>query len=206
MTMMKQLQKVCVGFLILTNFIVLFSSAQSCVDSTIRLRIFKPDGSRIFRNCNWVARNDVENRCSFDGVSESCPLTCNSCDECVDSPLRLKIVKASGKKISRGCSWVANRPGGRCGLDGVANTCRATCGTCSPTAPTPTAPTPTAPTPTAPTPTTPTPANFVRLQSTCQNPMTLEIVNGLIEAECADRCEQNSSKYLKTSFIIPISL
>jgi len=53
------------------------------------------------------------------------------CDgSCCDPAMRLKIVKNDGDKITRNCSWVANKTS-RCNLNGVATTCPVSCGTCS---------------------------------------------------------------------------
>ena len=177
------------------SFIFLFPrSAYSCSDTTLRLRIVKPNGGRTFQSCTWVETKPY--RCSFDGVRESCPLTCDACDECKDSPLRLKITKYNGKKINRDCRWVANNPTSRCRLMGVANACRKTCGTCETTTDNPTK------SPTAPSPTPPTTSydNFIRFESACQNPMTLQTFNGINEGDCVAECEQKSSTYLIWSF------
>mmetsp|Transcript_25104 Transcript_25104/g.30909 ORF Transcript_25104/g.30909 Transcript_25104/m.30909 type:complete len:690 (+) Transcript_25104:87-2156(+) len=57
--------------------------------------------------------------------------------DCTDSPLRFKVTKNDGKKITRDCGWVeAKNTIGRCALDGVSDTCKVTCGNCSGT-PTP---------------------------------------------------------------------
>jgi len=145
-------------------------SALSCVDSSSRFRIVKPTGKKIWRGCAYVARN-AASRCNFDGASETCPVTCNTCDVCVDSPSRFKIRKNDGRKISRDCTWVATKPNQRCSLEGVTNTCRQTCGACD---------------------IVPTSPSFVRQQTTCQNSMLLQTQNGLSEAQCTNQCENNS--------------
>jgi len=48
-----------------------------CEDSTLRFKIEKDDGSKVTRNCDWVANND--NRCSLYGVPEVCRSTCGFC-------------------------------------------------------------------------------------------------------------------------------
>ena len=51
-------------------------------------------------------------------------------DSCEDSPLRFQVTK-DGKKISRDCTWVANRAtNSRCKLNGVSTLCPSTCNTC----------------------------------------------------------------------------
>ena len=106
------------------------TKSSSCNDSPLRFRTFKPDGQRIWRNCEWVATQSTNWRCSFEGVSNTCPLTCGTCETCVDSPLRLRVVW-NGKRIARSCSWVENKATiQRCKADGISDTCRKTCGTC----------------------------------------------------------------------------
>lgn len=103
--------------------------SSSCLDGSLKFKVRKNDGRKITRDCPWVAVK-AENRCSFDGVSSTCPGTCGTCDICEDSTLRFKIVKGDGKKIMRDCAWVAVKPGNRCSFDGVSGMCRETCGIC----------------------------------------------------------------------------
>ena len=49
--------------------------------------------------------------------------------ECNDSPFKFRVVKTSGKTISRKCTWVSRRIS-RCRLAGVSETCPSTCGSC----------------------------------------------------------------------------
>merc|ERR1712038_1746736 len=50
---------------------------------------------------------------------------------CVDTPLRLKILK-DGVRISRYCEWVGNKATiMRCQLPGVSAACPVTCGSCA---------------------------------------------------------------------------
>ena len=50
---------------------------------------------------------------------------------CNDSPLRFKIVKPDGKKITRNCKWIgAKDTQTRCSWEGVSSICPSTCGTC----------------------------------------------------------------------------
>ena len=54
-----------------------------------------------------------------------------SSDYCKDSTLRLKI-PWNGGRVTRSCAWVANKQTTiRCNVEGVAQACRKTCGTCS---------------------------------------------------------------------------
>jgi hypothetical protein len=103
--------------------------SNDCDDTSLAFKITKDDGKKINRRCSWVAQN-VQNRCSFNGVSETCPNSCGSCDECKDSPLKFKIVKNDQKVISRSCTWVAKNKIRRCSFGGVSEACRVTCGNC----------------------------------------------------------------------------
>lgn len=70
-------------------------------------------------------------RCTFDDLSLHCRATCDICDVCEDSSLRFKLVKDSGDRIARDCTWVENRQTRiRCGYDGVDESCPLTCGLC----------------------------------------------------------------------------
>ena len=105
----------------------------SCVDSTLRFKLFK-DGSRITRDCVWVGNRSTQSRCALNGVSDMCPATCNTCSDCVDPPsfpseasdgIRFKFLK-DGKYIWRSCDWVRARGViSRCRL--TKNSCRGTC-------------------------------------------------------------------------------
>ena len=102
----------------------------SCQDSPFRFKVIK-DGNKITRDCTWVANRATNSRCKLDGVKNQCPSTCNRCSVCADSTLRYQF-EFNGRKITRDCSWVANRSTNiRCGVSGMENTCRLTCGTCS---------------------------------------------------------------------------
>lgn len=99
-----------------------------CKDSSFRFLVEK-DNTLIRRYCSWVATfpND---RCGLDGVTSHCPSTCNTCNTCVDSSLRFRFL-ANGNDIFRECSWVARKlTTKRCGISGISDTCRQTCGTC----------------------------------------------------------------------------
>lgn len=103
-----------------------------CVDSPLRIRFFKADGTRVSRSCAWVARRDTVNRCSLDGIAEACPSTCGTCSTCADPSSDLSFrFDDGGTMISKTCDWVASADTvTRCALTG--NICRATCDACSP--------------------------------------------------------------------------
>ncbi len=50
----------------------------ACEDAPMRFKVDK-DGQKIARDCNWVGTRSTRYRCSLDGVSETCPETCDSC-------------------------------------------------------------------------------------------------------------------------------
>jgi len=56
--------------------------------------------------------------------------TDSSSATCENTSLRFKITKSNGKKIMRGCAWVANKPYNRCTFDGVSSACPSSCDTC----------------------------------------------------------------------------
>lgn len=104
-------------------------TSNSCVDSPLRFKLTW-NGKNIARNCIWVTNKLTSKRCAVEGVSAMCPKTCNTCDVCKDTSSRFKLV-FNDKKITRSCEWVSNRfTEIRCTSDGVAESCRATCGVC----------------------------------------------------------------------------
>jgi hypothetical protein len=104
-------------------------TVTSCSDSTLRFRLTWND-KKISRGCTWVANKSTNLRCAVEGVSEHCPNACSSCSTCKDSTVRFKLAW-NDKKISRGCTWVANKSTNlRCAVEGVSDSCRSTCGTC----------------------------------------------------------------------------
>lgn len=106
------------------------SSSSSCADSPLRFRTEKPNGAKISRDCSWVANKSTNLRCSWEGVSSICPVTCDSCEPCRDSSSRFRLTY-NGKKITRDCTWVGNKATKqRCKSFGVTESCRETCGVC----------------------------------------------------------------------------
>ncbi len=97
-------------------------SMERCVDSPLRMIL--PNRKR--RGCDWVA-NSIQSRCLVPGVASHCPLTCGTCNECVDSSRRFMMRFGELKS----CAWVKrNRTERRCAVEDVARTCHATCGRC----------------------------------------------------------------------------
>ncbi len=59
---------------------------RNCADSTLRFK-FEFNGNEDFRSCEWVARKDTAYRCiAVEGVSDTCPLTCGTCERSTGSP------------------------------------------------------------------------------------------------------------------------
>merc|ERR1711915_614360 len=103
------------------------STTSSCGDSTLRFKLTW-NSKKITRGCDWVANKAAVQRCAVDGVSAMCSSTCGTCSTCADSNVRMKFTW-NDKKITRDCGWVANKATlQRCAVDGIANSCRATCG------------------------------------------------------------------------------
>jgi len=110
------------------SFIPSMPFTFECDDSPLSFRFRKPNGSgrTTWRTCSeWVAKN-VSDRClAING--KSCPKTCGTCDRCVDSKLRFKILVDGVTKKTTCDDWVAIKPDERCQYDGVPETCRLTC-------------------------------------------------------------------------------
>jgi hypothetical protein len=97
----------------------------SCADPTFEFKMT----SKKFKTCEWVAMNQVS-RCNNLDIEKTCPVVCESCDVCQDSPLKFKI-NLNGSNEKHTCSdWVSQDTVSRCAIDGVAEACRQTCGLC----------------------------------------------------------------------------
>lgn len=107
----------------------LIEEEQLCSDSPLPMKI-QMNGAKRLRKCAWVARKKTQERCSIPTVALHCPSACKSfgnyCD--TDSSARMKITKDDGEVVLRYCTWVGANPDERCSYEGVASTCRATCG------------------------------------------------------------------------------
>ncbi len=116
------------------------STKSACVDSPLRFRTRNPNnGSYIWRDCIWVATKSTNRRCSWDDVSSLCAKTCNTCNVCIDSNARFRVMLltsgtgSSDEKriVTRDCKWVGNKATiQRCKLSGVSDSCRETCRLC----------------------------------------------------------------------------
>lgn len=110
------------------------NTSITCNDSPFPFRTINPTTSRnIWKTCAWVAKRSTNRRCQWRYVSTNCPFSCNTCDICADSETRFKFYSTptSTKKIARSCEWTSMRKSKRCAIDGMEDTCRKTCGTCS---------------------------------------------------------------------------
>lgn len=107
-------------------------STPVCVDSPLRFRVIRNDKIR-WKTCEWVATRSTKFRCGLEGVGIMCPDTCaDSCSSCTDATLRFKVLLWNGKTGARDCGWVKKKNTlNRCKVDGVSESCRATCGVCS---------------------------------------------------------------------------
>lgn len=104
---------------------------EVCEDSDIQKFKLEKDGKVIWRDCEWAATRSSNFRCNLDdAVGTTCPDTCGTCDECIDSTARLKF-RYKGRKMTRDCTWVATKKTvERCEIEGIAEACRETCGLC----------------------------------------------------------------------------
>lgn len=101
-------------------------SDSACEDSPLRMRVYIPslDANKM-KSCTWAA-NNPDYRCTLEGVSSHCPVTCSSA--CGDSTMRFKLIKPDGTKKNRNCNFVSRlNTAERCSWTGVADTCRSTC-------------------------------------------------------------------------------
>jgi hypothetical protein len=97
-----------------------------CADSPYDFQVFIR-GKLRFRSCHWAEKN-ATNRCKKNSVSKACPMTCNTCFNCSDTPTSFKVPKANGGFMKKDCSWATKD---RCNkFDGLNDICRKTCGTC----------------------------------------------------------------------------
>jgi trypsin len=102
-------------------------TSSDCNDSPYKFETMKA-GKSTFKTCKWVAKKS-KNRCKKVGASEACPETCGTCDICIDTAVRFKVPKEGGGFRKKDCFW-ANKF--RCNtFDGLQDTCRFTCDTCS---------------------------------------------------------------------------
>jgi hypothetical protein len=83
-----------------------------------------------FRSCKWAGNESTTQRCVYDGASEACPLTCGTCDSCVDTPSSLRFsLRKNGAIINRSCDWVTRKQIASCCTQ-TDNICRASCDVC----------------------------------------------------------------------------
>jgi hypothetical protein len=99
---------------------ILSPSVSWCQDSTDQLSV---NGNT--RDCSWVAAKK-QIRCNFGGISDNCPVTCDSC-KCMDNPGTFL-----GKDfLDKTCQWVSEELS-RCNVQPLAEyNCPLTCGKCS---------------------------------------------------------------------------
>jgi hypothetical protein len=103
-----------------------------CEDSTYKFKTARPsDMKKIWGTCAWAARKPSR-RCAWKRVSSYCPLTCNSCDPCIDAIGKFKFQRepTDDFKWLRNCRWTGVEPTERCAIADMNRTCRVTCGNC----------------------------------------------------------------------------
>jgi len=112
-------------------------SILTCKNSGVKFRI-GGNGSIKRRGCKWVSNNPNKliRRCKYSGVKSHCPNECGTCNKyaCKDSESFWFLWGLKNRNRPRSCEWVrrkANKIFKRCGKNGVAATCRETCGWCS---------------------------------------------------------------------------
>jgi len=111
------------------------SSCESCVDSSLKFEVTQKGKVRL-RSCAWVGKKDVEKRCSIDGISGTCQLTCGSCTSpptvapsCYDSLYSFDVT-INNEVRRKSCVWVANRPKKICKDEKFSSHCPQTCSNC----------------------------------------------------------------------------
>lgn len=103
-----------------------------CEDSTYKFKTRRPsDMKQIWGTCVWAAKKPSR-RCAWKRVSSYCPLTCNSCDPCIDAIGKFKFQRnpTDTYKWLRNCRWTGLEPTERCAIVDMDRTCRVTCGNC----------------------------------------------------------------------------
>lgn len=103
-----------------------------CEDSTYKFKTVRPsDRKKIWGTCTWAAKKPSR-RCAWKRVSSYCPLTCNSCDPCIDAIGKFKFQRkpTDTYKWLRNCRWTGKEPSERCAIVDMDLTCRNTCGNC----------------------------------------------------------------------------
>ena len=92
----------------------------------------KVDDKKWFR-CDEITDENVEERCSMEGVKETCNIACGF-DECVDSPLRFNSI-VNGTDYKSTCASIAILSDTEkvevCSYNGVDNHCPVTCENCA---------------------------------------------------------------------------
>ena len=83
----------------------------------------KVEKKKYVLDCNLISL-DIKTFCSLVTVQATCPVTCDSCSVCADSPFKFK--KSDIKK----CNELENKNDSRCGIANVRAACRKTCDVC----------------------------------------------------------------------------
>lgn len=99
------------------------TSTESCEDSPLEARIRNKD-----RDCGWIA---TSNRCSKKKFWRHCRASCDKCDRCMDSKLKV-IATIDGNTQTIKCSTeVSENLEELCLDESIALSCPRTCGVCA---------------------------------------------------------------------------
>ncbi|GFH59958.1 hypothetical protein CTEN210_16434 [Chaetoceros tenuissimus] len=112
------------------------NQGDNCKDSGVKFKKkINADGEYKKRSCAWLLRKPEKtlSRCESGNkqkIKKHCPNACGACEQykCADS--EKKWFLWGDEEKMRNCKWVGEDPGKiarRCGKNGVAATCRATC-------------------------------------------------------------------------------
>jgi hypothetical protein len=120
-------------------------TSKSCIDYAQKFAVEMPSGEWKNKDCGWAAEN-TEVRCSIEGISNKCPVTCNSCQSvapttsptsksptsksCHDYAQKFAVEMPSGDWKNKDCGWAAENTELRCSIEGISSKCPVTCNSC----------------------------------------------------------------------------
>ena len=97
-------------------------SSAYCTDSKLSFDTKTSNGNVIkSKTCKWATS---KRKCGFDYVASHCPITCDACDQCIDSKADFYLEK---EKKPTTCADIEQN---ECAEKEVADTCKVTCGSC----------------------------------------------------------------------------
>ena len=126
-------------------------TSKICQDHAETFAVKLSSGVLKNKDCGWVSDN-AELRCSLEGASSNCPVTCDDCQVatvnpttspttsptvssvtpwfCEDNSESFAVTMSSGQTKNRDCSWASDNRELRCSRDGVSSNCPVTCDSC----------------------------------------------------------------------------